>query len=109
MVGHGAAGLSAALAAAETARARGIAARITVVERAPPHECGGNCTCTTCHVAVLDGAESLSPTEPPEDERLDATPLRTDASRLACQALLTGGPVRVRVLFDETGFDPYPA
>ena len=48
-----------------------------------PHECGGNCTCTTCHVYIEEGGEHLSPMEPPEDERLDATPLRTDRSRLA--------------------------
>ena len=68
-----------------------------------PHECGGNCTCTTCHVYVEEGAEHLSPIEPPEDERLDSTPLRRASSRLACQALLTGSPVCVRVVFDRTG------
>jgi tricarballylate dehydrogenase len=42
VVGHGAAGLSAALAAAEAARERGITARVTVVERTSDATCGGN-------------------------------------------------------------------
>jgi tricarballylate dehydrogenase len=41
IVGHGAAGLSAALSAAETARELNTAAQITVLERAPEAACGG--------------------------------------------------------------------
>ena len=74
MVGHGAAGLSAALAAAETARARGIAARITVVERASPHECGGNSRWSPANIrmrspqAMEDGfVDSVA--APPADRR----------------------------------------
>lgn len=73
-----------------------------------PHECGGNCTCTTCHVLVEQGAQCLSQIEPPEDERLQDTPLRTPHSRLACQALLrrqlseAGPALMVRILRDQT-------
>jgi tricarballylate dehydrogenase len=42
VIGHGAAGLSAASTAAEAARERGIDANVTVVERAPETSCGGN-------------------------------------------------------------------
>jgi tricarballylate dehydrogenase len=42
VVGHGAAGLSAALSATQAARERGITARVTVVERASDAACGGN-------------------------------------------------------------------
>jgi len=41
VVGHGAAGLCAALSAIETARERNIAAHVTVIERAPQAGCGG--------------------------------------------------------------------
>jgi len=41
VVGHGAAGLCAALSAAERARERGLDAEITVIERAPEAACGG--------------------------------------------------------------------
>jgi HTH-like domain/Integrase core domain len=42
VVGHGAAGLSAALAAAEAAHERGIDAHVRILERAPEDSCGGN-------------------------------------------------------------------
>ena len=41
VVGHGAAGLCAALSALETARERNIAAQVTLIERAPQAACGG--------------------------------------------------------------------
>ena len=41
VVGHGAAGLCAALSAAEAARERGIDAQVTVLDRAPESSCGG--------------------------------------------------------------------
>jgi len=42
VVGHGAAGLSAALAAAETAHARGAPVKITLIDKAAESEAGGN-------------------------------------------------------------------
>ncbi len=42
VVGHGAAGLAAALSAAEEARARAIAAAVTLIEKAPEEKAGGN-------------------------------------------------------------------
>jgi len=65
-----------------------------------PHTCGGNCSCTTCHVLVDAGAEHLSRMEEPEDERLDTAEGRTPHSRLACQALLLGGPVVIHIQGD---------
>ncbi|MEB3323601.1 MAG: FAD-dependent oxidoreductase, partial [Synechococcaceae cyanobacterium] len=41
IVGHGAAGLCAALSARETARERGMDVQVTVIERAPEAACGG--------------------------------------------------------------------
>jgi 2Fe-2S ferredoxin len=59
------------------------------------HDCGGNCACTTCHVIIDSGGENLSAMEPVEDDRLATAPNRTSRSRLACQALLTGGPITI--------------
>src|SRR5207237_9509191 len=42
------------------------------------HACGGNCACTTCHVWVKEGAESLSEMDVDEADRLD----RADDFRL---------------------------
>src|SRR4051812_22062813 len=63
-----------------------------------PHDCGGNCACTTCHIRVDSGADNLSVMEPVESERLATADNRTLQSRLACQALLTGGPITVTPL-----------
>ncbi len=60
IVGHGAAGLTAALAAAEEARAAGIDARITVVERAGEGAHGGNTRFTPCYMR-LEAPDRLSP------------------------------------------------
>jgi ferredoxin len=63
-----------------------------------PHECGGNCACTTCHIRVDSGAGNLSGMEWVEDDRLATAGNRTRHSRLACQALLNGGPVAITPL-----------
>ena len=63
-----------------------------------PHECGGNCACTTCHVIVLAGIENLSLQEDVETDRLTSAEELTDSSRLGCQAILRGGDVVVSVM-----------
>jgi len=75
-----------------------------------PHECGGNCSCTTCHVTILEGWENLSSIEYPENERLEDADSRGDRSRLACQALILRGHVTVRreVLEHDNGADYRP-
>ena len=60
-----------------------------------PHDCGGNCACTTCHIHVESGGDNLSAMEAVEEDRLATADNRTPQSRLACQALLIGGPVAV--------------
>jgi len=52
--------------------------------------CGGNCSCATCHVHVDPvWMERLKPREPDEEELLDTSDHKTDASRLSCQVLFT--------------------
>lgn len=53
-----------------------------------PHECGGNCACTTCHVQVLAGGELLSLPEEVETDRLRTAAGWTPDSRLGCQAIV---------------------
>lgn len=60
IVGHGAAGLTAALAASEEARATGKAVGITVVERAAEGAHGGNTRFTPCYMR-LEAPDRLSP------------------------------------------------
>ncbi len=54
------------------------------------HACGGSCACTTCHVIVKQGDDSLPLPEEDELDRLDQAPGLTIHSRLACQAIVKG-------------------
>lgn len=62
-----------------------------------PHYCGGQAACSTCHVLVRSGAQHTSPIGPAEQDWLDIMPEATDASRLACQCIVSGGQVVIEV------------
>jgi len=52
------------------------------------HACEKSCACTTCHVYVREGGESLNESGEDEDDLLDkAWGLEPD-SRLSCQAVI---------------------
>lgn len=52
------------------------------------HACEKSCACTTCHVIVREGFNTLPPSDELEDDYLDkAWGLEPD-SRLSCQALV---------------------
>jgi 2Fe-2S ferredoxin len=52
------------------------------------HACELSCACTTCHIVVREGFDSLQPSEELEDDLLDkAWGLEPD-SRLSCQVLV---------------------
>ncbi len=57
--------------------------------------CGGNCSCGTCRVEVLNGAENLSRAEPMEKLVLGMS-AEGRGDRLACQAQVLGR-VEVRI------------
>ncbi len=54
------------------------------------HACGGVAACSTCHVVVKSGFESIAPAEEQEEDMLDTAPGLTPRSRLACQAVPSG-------------------
>ena len=60
------------------------------------HTCGGNCSCSTCRVIVLSGAENLSKMDSDEAQVLDSFDLK-GPYRLGCQALVFGDTVEVEV------------
>jgi len=62
-----------------------------------PSNCGGVCACTTCHVWVERGLETLSGVEEREDDRLQEAAGLSARSRLGCQARVGEGDVVVRV------------
>ena len=53
-------------------------------------ECGGACACATCHVYVDPAfADRVAPLSDDENDLLDSSDHRTEASRLSCQLPLT--------------------
>ncbi|MFN8737159.1 MAG: ISC system 2Fe-2S type ferredoxin [Betaproteobacteria bacterium] len=50
------------------------------------HACELSCACTTCHVIVRQGFETLDPSDEDEDDLLDMAWGLTPTSRLSCQA-----------------------
>jgi 2Fe-2S ferredoxin len=62
-----------------------------------PHNCGGVCACTTCHVWVEQGLASLSEMEDAEDDRIGEAAGLAPSSRLGCQAEVGREDVVVRI------------
>ena len=52
------------------------------------HACEKSCACTTCHVILREGFESLTPAEELEEDLLDKAWGLEPNSRLSCQALV---------------------
>ncbi len=50
------------------------------------HACEMSCACTTCHVVVKEGFQSLPASDEEEDDLLDRAWGLTPQSRLSCQA-----------------------
>ena len=49
-------------------------------------DCGGECSCATCHVLIdAEWMAKLEPRTEQEESMLDLNPDRTDESRLSCQ------------------------
>ncbi len=52
--------------------------------------CGGCCSCATCHIHVdADWADKLPAMSEDENDLLDSSDYRSDASRLSCHIQLT--------------------
>lgn len=52
------------------------------------HACEKSCACTTCHVIVRQGYNSLNDIEEQEEDLLDMAWGLTSLSRLSCQAIV---------------------
>ncbi|MEQ1630109.1 MAG: ISC system 2Fe-2S type ferredoxin [Gallionella sp.] len=52
------------------------------------HACEKSCACTTCHIILREGFNSLAPSEELEDDLLDKAWGLEPNSRLSCQALV---------------------
>jgi 2Fe-2S ferredoxin len=61
------------------------------------HACEMSCACTTCHVIVREGNETLNEADELEDDMLDkAWGLEAD-SRLSCQAIVADDDLVVEI------------
>ena len=61
------------------------------------HACEMSCACTTCHVIVREGVDSLNEAEEGEEDMLDRAWGLEPNSRLSCQAVLAQANVVVEI------------
>ncbi len=61
------------------------------------HACEMSSACTTCHVIVRMGFDSLSPIEDSEEDLLDRAWGLEQQSRLSCQAVLASADVTLEI------------
>ena len=61
------------------------------------HACEMSCACTTCHVVVKEGMNSLGEMDESEEDLLDRAWGLTPTSRLSCQAILSDKDVVVEI------------
>ena len=61
------------------------------------HACEMSCACTTCHVIVREGFESLGEMDECEEDLLDRAWGLTPLSRLSCQAVLSNHDVTIEL------------
>lgn len=61
------------------------------------HACEKSCACTTCHVVVREGFNSLAAAEDIEEDLLDKAWGLEPNSRLSCQALVGKVPLVIEI------------
>ncbi|MCA3216842.1 MAG: ISC system 2Fe-2S type ferredoxin, partial [Burkholderiales bacterium] len=61
------------------------------------HACELSCACTTCHVIVRQGFETLDPSDEDEDDLLDMAWGLTPTSRLSCQAIVKDADLTIEI------------
>ncbi len=69
------------------------------------HNCGGVCACTTCHLYIEKGMDSVDEISDKEEDFIDRAVNPRLNSRLGCQSLLLDGDGEIEVtLPDQTQF-----
>jgi 2Fe-2S ferredoxin len=61
------------------------------------HACEKSCACTTCHVILREGFDSLDEADEKEEDMLDKAWGLEPTSRLSCQALVRGTDLVVEI------------
>lgn len=73
--------------------------------------CGGNLACSTCHLWIRTGADSLTEIEDGENDILDKAFDVRPQSRLGCQARVAGADVECEITREsrQAYYDEHPA
>jgi 2Fe-2S ferredoxin len=61
------------------------------------HACEKSCACTTCHVIVREGFETLAPADEKEEDLLDKAWGLEPNSRLSCQLIVDGRDLVIEI------------
>ncbi|UGA55362.1 ISC system 2Fe-2S type ferredoxin [Vibrio sp. VB16] len=61
------------------------------------HACEKSCSCTTCHIVVREGFDSLTESDEIEDDMLDKAWGLEPESRLGCQAIVANEDLVVEI------------
>lgn len=61
------------------------------------HACEMSCACTTCHLYIREGIDSLEPADELEDDYLDKAWGLDPDSRLSCQAMVADKDLVVEI------------
>lgn len=61
------------------------------------HACEKSCACTTCHVVIREGFDSLPEAEEKEEDLLDKAWGLEATSRLSCQVILAGDDLVIEI------------
>ena len=61
------------------------------------HACEKSCACTTCHIYIREGADSLNESDEDEDDLLDKAWGLDPDSRLSCQTLVADTDLVVEI------------
>ena len=61
------------------------------------HACEMSCACTTCHVVVRSGYDSLGEPDESEEDLLDRAWGLEPTSRLSCQAIVSDADVTIEI------------
>jgi ferredoxin, 2Fe-2S len=61
------------------------------------HACELSCACTTCHVIVRKGFDTLDASDEDEDDLLDMAWGLTPNSRLSCQAIVKDADLTIEI------------
>ncbi|EDZ64184.1 ferredoxin, 2Fe-2S type, ISC system [beta proteobacterium KB13] len=61
------------------------------------HACDKVCACTTCHVIVREGFDTLPPSDDLEDDMLDKAWGLSPKSRLSCQSIIQSDDITIEI------------